>query len=48
MSDVEPTINGVGGEGFAVDGTDSFAIEAQSAAADEPAARRQPAAAAST
>ena len=35
MSDVEPTINGVGGEGFAVDGTDSFAIK-PTAVADEP------------
>ena len=36
MSDVEPTINGVGGEGFAVDGTDSFAIDA-GRPVDEPA-----------
>ena len=48
MSDVEPTINGVGGEGFAVDGTDSFAIEPRSPSPTSRAARPRPAAVAST
>ena len=38
MSDVDPTINGVGGEGFAVDGTDSFAVDPE-LPPDEPGSR---------